>query len=121
MAGGWRYLWTDGAVGERGLVVRAWWWVCVRCLCCLCVPCRCCAWWMVCRRGSGSCVGGMSWGRVSRLVKQEFEEVGLSVWGRAAACCRYLWVRYDNLLHCLGNGRPFHVRCCGQGVFRMGA
>ena len=69
VAGGWWYLWTDGGVGEWGLAARACWWACV--------PCQCCARWMVCRRGGGPVLGGMSWGRFSWLVEQEFEEVGL--------------------------------------------
>ena len=43
----------------------------MRCLWCSCVPCRCCAWWMVCRRAGGPVLGGMSWGRFSWLVEQE--------------------------------------------------
>ena len=54
MAGGWWYLWTDGGVGGWGLVARACWWECVRCLWCPFVPFQCCARWMVCRRGGGS-------------------------------------------------------------------
>ena len=54
VAGGWWYLWTDGGVGGCGLVARACWWECVRCLWCPCVSCQCCARWMVCRRGGGS-------------------------------------------------------------------
>ena len=77
MAGGWRYLWTDGGVGEWGLAARACWWACVRCLWCSCVPCRSCARQMVCRRRGGPMLGGMSLGRFSWLVEQEFEEVGL--------------------------------------------
>ena len=57
VAGGWRYLWTDGGVGAWGLVARASWRVCVRCLWCSCVPCLCSAWWMVCRHEGGSRVG----------------------------------------------------------------
>ena len=33
VAGVWRCLWTDGGEGAWGLVVRACWWACVRCLC----------------------------------------------------------------------------------------
>ena len=76
MAGGWWYLWTDGGVGGWGLAARACWLACVWCLRCPCVPCQCCARWMVCRRGGGP-VFGVSWGRFSWLVEQEFEEVGL--------------------------------------------
>ena len=77
MAGGWRYLWTDAGVGEWGLAARACWWACVQCLWCPCVPCRCCARWMVIRRGGGSVLCGVLWVRFSQLVEQEFEEVGL--------------------------------------------
>ena len=90
MAGGWWYLWTDGGVGGWGLVARACWWECVRCLWCPCVLCQCCARWTVCRRGGGFRVG-MSRGRFSWLVEQEFEEVGFRLLGaglpHAAGIC----------------------------------
>ena len=82
VAGGWRYLWTDGGGGDSELAARACWWVCGRCLWCGCVPCRCCARWMVFRRGWGPVLGGVSWGRLSRLVEEEFEKVGLVGWGQ---------------------------------------
>ena len=77
VASGWRYLWTDGGVGAWGLVVRACWWVRVPCLWCSCLPHRCRAWLMVRVLGAGPASGGRSLGAVSRLVEQEFEEVGL--------------------------------------------
>ena len=39
VAGGWRYLWTDGGGGAIGLVARAWRRMCVPRLWCSCVPC----------------------------------------------------------------------------------
>ena len=116
VAGGWRYLWTDGWMGERGLVAHACCWVCVRCLWCSCVPCWCCAWWMVCRHGAGSCVGGMLWGRFSRLVEQEFEEVGFVRLGQGGCMLQVFVGAECELLPCLCNGRPLHVRCCGLEV-----
>ena len=118
MAGGWRYLWTDGGLGAWGLVARARWRVCVRCLLCSCVPCRCCAWWMVCRHGGGPVLGSMSWGR---LVEQEFEEVGLLRLGQGGCMPQVFVGAVCELLRCLGNGRPLHVRCRVLGVFRVGA
>ena len=75
--GGWRNLWIDGGVGNWGLAERTCWWAYAWCLWCSCVTCRCCARWMVCRRGRGPVLGGISWGRFSWLVVQEFEEMGL--------------------------------------------
>ena len=77
VGGGWRYLSTDGGVAAPGLVARACWRVCVRCLWWSCVPCRCCAWWMVCRHGQLRVQGCMWRGSPSPLVEQQVEEVGL--------------------------------------------
>ena len=118
---GWRYLWTDDGPGEPGLAARACWWVCVQCLWCSCVPCWCCAWWMVCRRGGGPVLGGMSWGRFSSLVEQEFDEVGFIRLGQGGCALQVFVGAVCELLRCLGNGRPLHVRCLGLGVFRVGA
>ena len=76
---------------------------------------------MVCGRGGGSRVGAMSWGRFSRLVEQEFEEVGLVALGPGGCMLQVFVGAVCELLRCLGNGRPLHVRCCGLGVFRVGA
>ena len=117
MAGGWWYLWTDGGVQGWGLAARAWWWACVRCLWRPCVPCQCCA----------PCVGmvvsrvAMAWGRFSWLVEQEFEEVGLVCLGQGCCMLKVFVGAVCQLLCCLGNGRPLHVRRCGVGVFRPGA
>ena len=121
VAGGWRYLWTDGGVGAWALVARACWRVCVRCLWCSCMQCRCCACWMVCRHGGGPMLGGMSRGRLSRLVEQEFEEVGLVRRGQAGCMLQVFVGAVGELFRCLGNGRPLHVRCGVLGVFRVGA
>ena len=121
MAGGWRYPWRDVGAGEWGLAARACWWACVRCLWCPCVPCRCCARWMVCRRGGGPVFGGMSWGRFSWLVEQEFEEVGLVCLGQGGCMLQVFVDAVCELLRCLGNGRPLHVRRRGLGVLRAGA
>ena len=116
MVGGWRYLWKDGGVGEWGLAAPACWWVCVRFLWCSCVPCRCCARWMVCRRGGGPVLGGMSCGRFSRLVEQEFEEVGLVRLGQGGCMLQGYVGAVCELLRCLGNGRPLHVRRHGPSL-----
>ena len=121
VARGWRYLWTDGGVGEWGLTARACWSVFLRCLWCSSAPCRCCAWWMVCRRGWGPVLGGMSSGSFSWLVEQEFEEVGLVRSGQCG-CMLQVFVRVVcELLRCLGNSRPLHAHCPGMRVFRVGA
>ena len=121
MAGGWWYLWTDGGVGEWGLEARACWWALVRCLWCPCVPCQCCAWWTVCRRGGGPVLGNMSWGRFSWLVEEEFEEVGLVRLGQGGRMLQVFVDAVCELLGCLGNGRLLHVRRHGLGVLRVGA
>ena len=71
VAGGWRYLWTDGGVRACGLALCACGRACVWCLWCLCMSRRCCVRWMV--RG----LGGRSLEGALRLVEQEFEELGL--------------------------------------------
>ena len=113
VAGGWRHLWTEGGVGEWGLVARACWFVCVRG--------RCSAWWMVCRRGGGPVLDGMSRGRFSRLVEREFEEVHLVRLGQGGCMLQVFVGAVYELLRCLGNGCPLHVRCGRPGVFRVGA
>ena len=49
---------------------------------------------------------------LSRLVEQEFEEVGLVRVGQMAACCRYLWVRYVSCSAVLATA----VRCMCAAV-----
>ena len=66
-------------------------------------------------------LGGMSWGRFPRLVEQEFEEVGLVRLGQGGCMLQVFVGAVCELLRCLGNGRPLHVRCRGPGVFRVGA
>ena len=110
VAGGWRYLWTDGGVGAWGLVVRACQRVCVWFLWCSCMPCWCCVWWMVCRHGGGPVLGGISRGTFSRLVEQEFEEVGLVCQGKGGCMLQVFVDAVGELFRCLGNGRPLHVR-----------
>ena len=64
---------------------------------------------------------GMSRGRFSWLVEQEFEEVGLVCWGQG---CRMLQVFVGavcELLCRLGNGRPLHVCRRGLRVLPVGA
>ena len=75
MAGGWRYLWTDGGAGAWGLAVCACWRACAWCLWCSCESRRCCLQWMM--RG----LGGRSLEGALLLVEQEFEELGLVCWG----------------------------------------
>ena len=121
VAGGWWYLWTDGGMGEWGLAARACWWSCVRCLWYPCVPCQCCARWMVCRRGVGPVFGGMSLGRFSCSVEQEFDEVGLVRLGQGGCMLQVFVGAVCELLRCSGNGRPLHVRRGGLGILRAGA
>ena len=85
-----------------------------------------------CRAGvvpSGSCAGmgggpvpvGMSRGRFSRLVEQEFEEVGMVRRGQGGCMLQVFVGAVGELFRCLGNGRPLHVCCRGLGVVRVGA
>ena len=76
---------------------------------------------MLCRRGGGPVLGGMSWGRVSWLVEQEFEEVGLVRLGQGGCMLQVFVGVVCELLRCPGNGRPLHVRRCGLGVLCVGA
>ena len=115
VAGSWRYLWTDSGVGEWGLAACACCRACVRCLWCSCVPCRCCARWMLCRRGWGPVLGGMSWGRFSWLIEQQFEEVSLVRLGQGGCMLQVFVGAVCELLRCLGNGRLLHVRRRGPG------
>ena len=122
MAGGWRYVvrgWT--VVWGNGGLWRAHAGGCLRFLWCSCVPCRCCAWWMVCRHGGGPVSGDMSRGMFARLVEQEFEEVGLVRRGQAGCMLQVFVGAVGELFRCLGNGRPLHVLCRGLGVVRVGA
>ena len=75
---------------------------------------------MVCRRGRGSLVGGMLWGRFSRLVEHEFEVVGWVRLGQAGCMLQVFMGAVRELLRCLGNDCPLHVRCCALGVLRVG-
>ena len=120
-AGGWRYLWTDIDVGEWELAARACLWARVQYLWCPCVLCRCCARWMVFMRGGGLVLGGVSWGRSSRLVEQVFEEVGLVLVGQGGCMLQLFVGAVCELLRCLGNGHPLHVRRRGLGDLRVGA
>ena len=70
-------------------------------------------WW-------GSRVG-MSWGRFSWLVEQEFEEVGLVCLGQDCCIMQVLVGAVCEVLRCLGNGRLLHVRPRGLGVLCLGA
>ena len=111
VAGGRWYLWTDGGVEGWGLAARACWWASVRCLWCPCVPCQYCARCMVCRRGGGPvmvCHGVGSHGWWNRPLRRW----AWSVWGRVAACCRYLWVRYVSCSAVLATA----VRCICAAV-----
>ena len=72
------------------------------------------------RRGGPVSVG-MPRGGFSRLVEQEFEEVGLVRRGQGGCMLQVFVGAPGELLCCLGNGRPLHVRCCDLGVVRVGA
>ena len=63
----------------------------------------------------------MSRGRFSWLVEQEFEEVGLVCLGQGCCMLQVFVGAVCELLRCLGNGRPLHVRRRGLGVLRVGA
>ena len=112
VAGGWPYLWGDAGLGAWGLVVRACWWVRVRCLSCSRVPCRCCAWWTVLglggvpRRVVGRWLGSHGW--YNRSLRSRAWSAGV----RVAACCRYLWVRYVSCFGVLATD----VRCMCAAV-----
>ena len=73
------------------------------------------------RRGEGPVLGGASWGRSSRLVEQEFEEVGLVRVGQGGCMLQVFVGAVRELLRRLGNGCPLHVRRRGLGVLRVGA
>ena len=64
---------------------------------------------------------GMSRGRFSWLVEQEFEEVGLVCLGQGCCMLQVFVSAVCELLCCLGSGRQLHVRRCGLGVLRVGA
>ena len=64
---------------------------------------------------------GMSRGRFSWLVEQEFQEVGLVCLGQGCCMLQVFVGAVCELLRCLGNGRPLHVRRRGLGVLRVGA
>ena len=66
-------------------------------------------------------LGGMSWGRFSRFLEQEFEEVGLVRLAQASCMLQVFVGAVCDLLRCLGNGGPLHVRCLVLGVFCLGA
>ena len=61
----------------------------------------------------------MSRGRFSWLVEQEFEEVGLVCLGQGCCMPQVFVGAVCELLRCLGNGRPLHVRRRGLGVLRV--
>ena len=62
----------------------------------------------------------MSRGRFSWLVEQEFEEVGLVCLGQGCCMLQVFVDAVCELLRCLDNGRPLHVRRRGLGVLRVG-
>ena len=66
-------------------------------------------------------LGGMSWGRFSRLVEQEFEEVGLVRFGQGGYMLQVFEGAVCEMLRCVGNHRPLHVRRRGLGFLREGA
>ena len=66
-------------------------------------------------RGGGPVSGGMSQGGLSRLVEQEFEEMGLVRWGQGGCMLQVFVGAVGELFCCLGNGRPLHLR--SRGLF----
>ena len=66
-------------------------------------------------------LGGASCGRFSRLVEQEYEEVGLVRVGQGGCMLQVFVGAVRELLGRLGNGRPLHVHRRGLGVLRVGA
>ena len=63
----------------------------------------------------------MSRGRFSWLVEQQFQEVALVCLGQGCTMLQVFVGAVCELLRCLGNGRPLHVRRRGLGVLRVGA
>ena len=72
-------------------------------------------------RGGSPVSGGMSRPGFSRLVEQEFEEVGLVSQGQGGCMLQVFVGAVGELFCCLGDGRPLHVHCRGPGVVRVGA
>ena len=66
-------------------------------------------------------LGGVSLGRFRRFVEHDFEEVGLVCLGQGGCMLQVFVGAACELLRCLGNGRPLHVRRRGLGVLRVGA
>ena len=58
---------------------------------------------------------GMSRGRFSQVVEQEFQEVGLVRRRQDGSMLQVCSGAVAELFRCLGNSRPLHVRCRGPG------
>ena len=65
-------------------------------------------------------LGGMSWGRFSWFVEQQFEEVGLVGLGPVGCMLQVFVGAVCELLRCLGNGRRCMCRR-GLGILGVGA
>ena len=115
MASGWRYLWMGGGVGARGFALCVCSQACVWCRWCLCVSCWCFVWWVVLGSGDPWCWvdGSCGCAGASRLVEEEFEELGLVRWGQRGCVLQvYVDAVREVCGHC-GDGCSLHV--CRRG------
>ena len=125
--GGKRWLVVGGTCGRtvvwgHGGLWRAHAGVCV---CVVCGARACCGGvvpggWCA-GKGGGPVPDGMSRGRFSRLVDQEFEEGRPGLLGQRGCMLQVFVGAVGEIFRCLGNGGLLHVPCRGRGVVRVAA